>query len=212
VARSDSERAGGSARSEYARIRAAREARQRARYGRFAGIAGRLGGDDSAERNWRRGAEGEERTARRLESLTSGAGVTLLHDRRLPGSRANIDHVAIGPSGVTVIDSKRYKGKVTVRGGRLMVAGRDRTKLIRGVLKQMEVVRAAVGEPDIDVRGAICWLEVDGLPFLRPPELEGVRVVGPRTLARQLRRSGRLDPARIAEVADRIAAAFPSAG
>ncbi len=38
----------------------------------------------------------------------------MLHDRRIPGSRANIDHIAIATSGVWVIDAKRYKGKVQV--------------------------------------------------------------------------------------------------
>jgi nuclease-like protein len=33
---------------------------------------------------------------------------------RVSTSRANIDHIAIAPSGVWVIDSKRYKGRVSV--------------------------------------------------------------------------------------------------
>ncbi|MGH8931168.1 MAG: nuclease-related domain-containing protein [Egibacteraceae bacterium] len=38
----------------------------------------------------------------------------MLHDLAIPGSRANIDHVAVGPGGVFVIDSKRWKGYVWV--------------------------------------------------------------------------------------------------
>jgi len=34
--------------------------------------------------------------------------VVVLHDRAIPGSRANIDHIGIGPTGVWVIDTKRY--------------------------------------------------------------------------------------------------------
>jgi hypothetical protein len=44
--------------------------------------------------------------------LLDSRGVELLHDRRICGSRANIDHLAIGPGGVTVIDAKNYRGKV----------------------------------------------------------------------------------------------------
>jgi hypothetical protein len=40
--------------------------------------------------------------------------VAVLHDRRIPGSRANIDHIAIAATGVWVIDSKRYKRKLQI--------------------------------------------------------------------------------------------------
>ncbi|MGH8932025.1 MAG: nuclease-related domain-containing protein [Egibacteraceae bacterium] len=37
-------------------------------------------------------------------------GWVVLHDLAIRGSRANIDHLLIGPPGVVVIDSKRWKG------------------------------------------------------------------------------------------------------
>jgi hypothetical protein len=60
---------------------------------------------------WRRGAAGERRTARLLNPLERH-GWAILHDLALPGSRANIDHLAIGPGGVFVIDSKQYRGRL----------------------------------------------------------------------------------------------------
>ena len=64
------------------------------------------------ERHWRTGAEGEQNLA---ALLASGAQhVPMLHDRAVPRSRANIDHIAVAPSGVYVIDCKRYKGKIEV--------------------------------------------------------------------------------------------------
>ena len=41
--------------------------------------------------------EGEVKLARKLEKWTAEHGVVLLHDRRMPTSRGNIDHIAIGP-------------------------------------------------------------------------------------------------------------------
>jgi hypothetical protein len=62
----------------------------------------------SAEANaWRKGAHGERRTARRLRRLTR-RGYVAFHVLSMPGSRANIDHLLIGPTGVFVIDSKQY--------------------------------------------------------------------------------------------------------
>jgi hypothetical protein len=39
----------------------------------------------------------------------------VLHDRRIPGRRSNIDHLVIARSGVWVVDTKRYRGKVERR-------------------------------------------------------------------------------------------------
>jgi hypothetical protein len=60
---------------------------------------------------WRRGVAGERRTARLLEPLERH-GWVVLHDLALPGSRANLDHLLIGPGGVFVIDSKQYRGRL----------------------------------------------------------------------------------------------------
>ncbi len=62
---------------------------------------------------WRRGARGERRTARRLRPLLR-AGWTVLHDVAIPGSRANGDHLLIGPPGVFLVDSKAWHGRITM--------------------------------------------------------------------------------------------------
>jgi hypothetical protein len=60
---------------------------------------------------WRRGAAGERRTARLLDPLER-RGWAVLHDLAVPRSRANLDHLVIGPGGVLVIDSKQYRGRL----------------------------------------------------------------------------------------------------
>ncbi|MDQ6613442.1 MAG: NERD domain-containing protein, partial [Actinomycetota bacterium] len=65
----------------------------------------------------------------------------LLHDRKVRGTRGNIDHLAIASSGLRVIDAKNYAGMVEHRdvGGwlrsdrRIHVGGRDRTKITGGM-------------------------------------------------------------------------------
>jgi hypothetical protein len=61
---------------------------------------------------WRRGARGERRTARHLHKLIR-AGWTVLHDVAVPGSRANGDHLLIGPPRVFLIDTKAWHGRIT---------------------------------------------------------------------------------------------------
>jgi Nuclease-related domain len=62
-------------------------------------------------RVWRRGAAGERETARLLDRIGRD-GYAVFHDLALSDSPANLDHLVIGPSGVFVIDSKRWAGSV----------------------------------------------------------------------------------------------------
>jgi hypothetical protein len=211
-------RPGASARREYERRRDARRARVLARHPRFGRLLLALGGTPAHEENWRRGAEGEEHTARRLNALLHGRGVVLVHDRRMPGSRANIDHLAVGPGGVTVIDTKRMKGRVRVlregglfapSGERLIVGGRDHTHLIGGVCRQVAVVGELLSE-GVVVIGALCFVESE-LPLFSKPRLEDVRIAGPRGVARLARREGPHTPGEVQEIAERLRAALPEA-
>jgi hypothetical protein len=60
---------------------------------------------------WERGAAGEELTAQLLAPLAD-LGWTILHDRRVPGSSANLDHLAFGPGAMFVIDTKAWRGEL----------------------------------------------------------------------------------------------------
>lgn len=61
--------------------------------------------------NWQLGSWGEQSTGKALRALER-EGWLLLHD--LPEGRGNIDHIAIGPPGVFLLDSKRLDGVATV--------------------------------------------------------------------------------------------------
>jgi hypothetical protein len=62
-------------------------------------------------RNWQRGARGERRTARQLDRLAR-QGWVVFHDLAVPESRANADHLVIGPAGVFLVDSKNWRGRL----------------------------------------------------------------------------------------------------
>ena len=62
---------------------------------------------------WQDGAIGEQWTGRTLRELES-QGWRIFHD--LAASHGNIDHVVVGPGGVFLLDSKRWRGSVTVDG------------------------------------------------------------------------------------------------
>jgi hypothetical protein len=61
--------------------------------------------------NWQQGVWGELSTAKALRVLER-AGWVVLHD--LPAGRGNVDHIAVGPGGVFLLDSKRLGGSASV--------------------------------------------------------------------------------------------------
>jgi hypothetical protein len=63
--------------------------------------------------NWQDGAIGEQWTAKSLRPLEA-RGWVVLHD--LPAVRGNLDHVVVGPGGVFLLDSKRWRGSTSVSG------------------------------------------------------------------------------------------------
>ena len=219
---SERSEAGASARREYERRRANREARVRERFGSLGGVVLAVSGEPQHQRAWARGAEGEVKLASKLEKWTAEHGVVLLHDRRMPTSRGNIDHIAIGPSGVTVIDAKRYRGRIAVehRGGllrarteHLRVGGREQTKLVDGVLAQAEAVRQLLEGSEHDgvtVRAALCFVDGDW-PLLGRLQVRGVPILPPRHAAKLCRAEGPLDPSQVERLADELARRLPPA-
>jgi hypothetical protein len=215
--------AGASALREFERRRLRREARARERLGRLGVALVRLTGEPQTTRAFRQGGSGEVRVGERLEELLREHGVRLLHDRRIPGRGGQIDHIAVGPGGVTVIDTKTVRGRVRVehaggvfsaRRALLTIGGRDQTRLVDGVERQVELVREALarlGDLDVDVRGALCFPYVDGLPILGRLSVRDVVVDGPRPIAKVARRPGALAGEAIERIWTGLHGSFPRA-
>ena len=207
--------AGASARREHARRLANREQRVREKHPRIGGLMLAVGSAPTHETVWARGAGGEEHVAKFLAKYLTADAVAL-HDRAIPGSRANIDHIVVAPSGVWVIDAKRYKGKVAVvkplfARTKLTINGRDKSKLIDDLAKQVELVKAAMTEvaPNVPVRGALCFVDSD-MPA-RKLTFEGFPLLTVKPLAKRINARGQLAPDHLQIVASELARRFPSA-
>jgi hypothetical protein len=107
-------RAGASAWAEYERRHEKDDARRRARFGPLAPLVRVLAGPKASTEAWARGAEGEEHVGHLLDHFVGSNGV-VLHDRRVPGRRLNLDHLVVVASGVWVIDTKHYHGHLARR-------------------------------------------------------------------------------------------------
>jgi hypothetical protein len=209
---------GASARREFERRKALREQRIRDKHPRLGGLINALSDEPQSTTAWEKGAGGEERLGKRLNELSSDR-LRVLHDRRIPGSRANIDHLAVTPTGVYVIDPKRYAGRphLRVEGGllrprveKLIVGTRDCTKLVDGVLRQIGVVRGVVGEA-VPVHGILCFIESDWPLLGGSFTTGGVEVLWPKRLYPKLRADGSLGMETLIETHRRLASALPPA-
>jgi len=211
--------AGESARREAQRLRDARAERAAGRTRAWRVIDAFSERERSSrlhERNWETGVGGEEEVAQLIAGRCPA--VPVLHDRRLPGSGANIDHIAIAPSGVYVIDTKCYRGKVEVINPllgkpRLIIAGRNHTRLVDALAKQVRAVRGVLAD-DVPVYGCFCFVNPPGrlarsaLPTLWTLRIADFRLYAPRRLARQLNQPGPLTRSDAAAIVRALEDAF----
>ena len=180
---------------------AAKEAERQARAGR----------NRRSVANWAKGADGERRLSRYLRNAADRGDFKLLDDRLIPGTKANIDHIAVAASAIYVIDAKNYRGKVELkttgiarwRTEKLIVAGRDQTHLVDNMVRQVGVVRQALEDPPsapaVPVCAVVCFVASDWDLFFNSFTVNGVRVMSLRPLRRLLRHAG---PITISQRAD----------
>lgn len=215
--------AGASAQREYERRKNGRETRIREAHPRMGGFILAMSDDPQSTRAWATGAQGEERLGRLLDGLV-GVGVHVLHDRCILPTRANIDHIVVCPSGVFVIDAKKYQGQrpsLRIEGGwirarteTLIVGSRNGTKLIDGVHKQITLVRAALdanGLSVVQVGGMLCFVEADWPLIGGDFTIAGLNVLWPKKAASHIVKPGAVDAATAERVYHALASSFPPA-
>lgn len=209
---------GASARREFERRKSARVERIRSKHPRLGGMILALTEDPQSTTAWDTGAIGEERLGQRLNELANDE-LRVLHDRRIPKSRANVDHITVGKNGVHVIDAKRYKGrpKLRIEGGllrpqveKLVVGSRDCTKLVDGVMKQVGIVQAIVGD-QAPVTGTLCFVEADWPLLGGDFSIRAVDVMWPKKLYPRLTSDGPLNADSVRDIHEQLARALPPA-
>jgi Nuclease-related domain len=159
---------------------------------------------------WRRGANGERRSARLLAPLERH-GWAILHDLAIPGSQANIDHLAIGPGGVVVIDSKQYRGRLRLDDyGMLWHSHQLLVSTLRKVRWAADQADEVLGIADLQIP-AIVAVHGANVPWSRVHS-DGATVVPARRVPELLQALPPiLGPERVAWLADRARLRFRTA-
>jgi nuclease-like protein len=132
----------------------------------------------------------------RLEWYLRGSDAVVLNQRRLPGKLRKINHIVVGPAGITVVDSRHYRcRKARFKGGELRVGKRDRTDLVDRVLNQAAAVRELLGGTPyagVNVEAALALGNVRGEPVVRTWDGRSLIVWGTGVIAEAASRPGPL--------------------
>jgi nuclease-like protein len=92
----------------------------------------RLQGIHTAERAWRKGAEGEQRVGDMLAKLPRDEW-HVFNDVPIGAHNANIDHLVIGPAGVFTLNTKNLTGNVWIAERALLHNGKKTPYLPKAV-------------------------------------------------------------------------------
>jgi hypothetical protein len=96
-------------------------------------------------------------------------GEVILNDRRIPDGHGNIDHVVVASSGVWIIDSKTWTGRIEYKGVKgvfdpiehLYVGDKDCTYLVDDVYAQVIPVATLINDRAVPIRPAIVFVDGD---------------------------------------------------
>ena len=116
---------------------------------------------------WTKGAAGEYLMDLSLHNHVN-EGAVILTDRHVPGTKSNIDHIVVAPSGVWIIDSKVWKGKIEYKSEtkkstakRLFVGGKDRTSAVEAIFNLVIPVAQVIGDRSVPINPALVFIEGD---------------------------------------------------
>lgn len=213
---------GESAQREYDRRRLRHDTKVEQRWG--TGTIGKIAKKVVAEPQhvtaWAKGAHGERRLSNHLKRELDEPCI-VLDDRKIPGTKANIDHLVIANSGLWIVDAKNYKGKVELRSTGLRnpvttlhVAGRDRTRLVGGLTQQHAAVTTALanlGETAIPVHSVICFTNAEWPLFGGTGSIDGVWIGHVGKLITRIHNSRQIAEDLAARLLDRLARELPPA-
>jgi hypothetical protein len=98
----------------------------------------------------------------------------------------------------------------------LLINGRHRTELVDGLERQIAAVRTVIAEvaaSEIDVRGALCFPNLDRLPRLGQLTMHSgtIAIDAPRRVAKLAQRHGPMTHDLIERIGEHLAQRFPPA-
>jgi len=146
----------------------------------------------------------------------------ILTDRQVPGTKSNIDHIVVAPSGVWIIDSKVWKGKIEYKSAtmmgtakRLFVGGKDRTSAVEAIYNLVIPVAQTIGDRSVPIKPALVFIDGDWsdasagrIITSKPYQHLSVWISWPKAIWRKINEPGPLDPDAIKQIGADLDAAL----
>jgi hypothetical protein len=173
--------------------------------------------------NWLKGATGEYLMDKALYRRLN-KGSIIITDRKVPETMANIDHLVVASSGVWIIDSKNWEGKIEYKPDsfaganmRLFVGGEDRTAKIKAIYGQVIPIAQIIGDRSVDIFPAVAFIEGDwslkSLPrlIMNKPYKHGEVVISPPCLLiKMINKPGQLDAQSVVRIGKLLDESLPA--
>jgi len=154
---------------------------------------------------WLKGATGEYFMDQSLHRRLNENAI-ILTDRAVPGTKTNIDHIVVASSGVWIIDSKKWKGKIEYKAESLLnvtmhlyVGGKDRTTALESIYGLVIPVAQIIDDRSVPIHPVLAFIEGDwsfksfpGLLINKPRKHEGVWISPPKMLGEMINQRGPL--------------------
>jgi Nuclease-related domain len=172
---------------------------------------GAFDGDSPYDRASDKGIDGEVLVGTELESRLQATTAVVCHSIQFL-TYGDVDHIIVGPGGVTVVDAKNWAGEVSVSGGNPKVGGWAKSDEVRKLVEQCDGVRLALlnASPELrgtPIRGVMCLAaEPDRAPETLRRDLV---LCGSRAAAEIGAREGTLGPDEIRRLRDTIIKELP---
>jgi hypothetical protein len=158
-----------------------------------------------------KGIEGERRVSEELAVALANTGAILINSLRFL-HWGDVDHLIIGPGGITVVDAKNWSGDINVADGIPRVGTRKKHDKLAGLRRQQAGVRLALAaaRPNLrttNVQAVMCFADDPSRPVSR---LEGgVVLAGSAATAAIGGRGGSLTPDDIQHLSATLRAEIP---
>lgn len=170
---------------------------------------------------WTKGAAGEYFMNLSLHNHVKGDSV-ILTDREVPGTKSNIDHVVVASSGVWIVDSKIWKGKIEYKAPSMMgftkklyVDGKDRTSAVEAIFNQVIPVAQLLSDISIPIHPALVfidgeWSHSSAARILanRPYQHLGVWISWPKSIWEKINEPGPLGVETVKRIGSQLDAAL----
>jgi hypothetical protein len=171
---------------------------------------------------WTKGAAGEYLMDLSLHNHVN-EGAVILTDRQVPGTKSNIDHIVVAPSGVWIIDSKNWKGKIEYKSAtmmsttkRLFVGGKDRTSAVEAIFSQVIPVAQVIGDKSVPIKPALVFIDGDWsdsstarILASKPYQHLSVWISWPKAIWKKINEPGPLDADAVKRIGAELDAALP---